>query len=427
MEAPADPVSAVDPEVADAIAGELERQEAGLELIASENHVSPAVLAAAGSCLTNKYAEGYPGARYYGGCEHVDRVEKLAIERLKAIFGAEHANVQPHSGTQANMAVLAVLANPGDTILSMSLSHGGHLSHGHLKNFSGKTYRFFHYGVDRKTETIQMEEVRTLAREHRPKVILAGASAYPRTLDFAGFAAVAGEVGASLLVDMAHVAGLVAAGLHPNPVPMAPAVTFTTHKTLRGPRGGAILCREGLRKAIDSAIFPGTQGGPLMHVIAAKAVAFREAMSPGFRTYQEAVVRNARILAERLAARSFRIVSGGTDNHMMLVDLRPKGLTGKSAEATLQRVGITVNKNLIPFDERPPVETSGIRIGTPAVTTRGLGEKEMDSLASWIDRALSHPSAEEVLSRIREEVRELCRSFPVYPGLQTASRSARAG
>lgn len=414
-------IAAQDPEIAKAIRSEFERQESQLEMIASENHVSPAVLAAAGSVLTNKYAEGYPAARYYGGCEFVDQAESLAIERLKKIFGAEHANVQPHSGSQANMAALMVLAQPGDTILSMSLAHGGHLSHGHPKNFSGKTFRFVHYGVSRETERIDLGEVRRLAQEHKPKVILAGASAYPRTLDFAEFASIAQEVGAQLFVDMAHIAGLVAAGLHPNPVPHAGIVTLTTHKTLRGPRGGAILCREAFRKPIDSAIFPGTQGGPLMHVIAAKAIAFLEAMTPEFRRYQESVVKNAAVLAKELTGFGLRIVSGGTDNHLLLVDLRPKKLTGKEGEKILHKVGITVNKNLIPFDERSPLETSGVRIGTPAITTRGMGEAEMKSIARWMDRAFSAPNDEAEHVNIRREIGELCRRFPVYPSLLPAS------
>ncbi len=402
-----------DPEIFEIIQAETKRQEQGLEFIASENHVSSSVLEATGSVLTNKYAEGYPGARYYGGCEEVDRAENLARDRLKKLFGAEHANVQPHSGSQANMAAIWALANPGDSILSMSLAHGGHLTHGHAKSFSGKQYRFVHYGVDAKAEQIDFAQVATLAKEHRPKVILAGASAYPRTLDFTKFAQIAQDCGAHLFVDMAHIAGLVAAKIHPNPIPVSQIVTLTTHKTLRGPRGGAILCQAPFAKPVDSAIFPGIQGGPLMHVIAAKAVAFGEAMTEKFRNYQIQLVQNAKVLAEALSARGFRIVSGGTDNHLLLVDMRPKGMTGKQAEEILQKVAITVNKNLIPFDDKSPMETSGIRMGTAAVTTRGLGEKEMQRVALWIDRALSTKD-ENTLSKIRSEIIELCQSFPIY-------------
>lgn len=402
-----------DPEIFEIIQAEATRQEHGLEFIASENHVSSSVLEATGSVLTNKYAEGYPGARYYGGCEEVDRAENLARERLKKLFGAEHANVQPHSGSQANMAAIWALANPGDCILSMSLAHGGHLTHGHAKSFSGKQYRFVHYGVDAKTEQIDFAQVATLAKEHRPKVILAGASAYPRTLDFSKFAQIAQDCGAHFFVDMAHIAGLVAAKIHPNPIPVSQIVTLTTHKTLRGPRGGAILCQKQFAKPVDSAIFPGIQGGPLMHVIAAKAVAFGEALTEKFRNYQIQLVQNAKVLAEALSARGFRIVSGGTDNHLLLVDMRPKGMTGKQGEEILQKVAITVNKNLIPFDEKSPMETSGIRMGTAAVTTRGLGEKEMQRVALWIDRALSAKD-ENTLAEIRTEILELCQSFPIY-------------
>jgi len=364
-----------------------------------------------------KYAEGYPGARYYGGCEFVDRVEDLARERLKTLFGAEYANVQPHSGTQANMAVYFAVLEPGDTILSMNLAHGGHLSHGSPVNFSGKLYRIVHYGVSRETETIDYEEVRRLALEHRPKMIVAGASAYPRVIDFEAFARIAEEVGAYLLVDMAHIAGLVAAGVHPSPVPYADFVTSTTHKTLRGPRGGFILARERYAKLLDKTVFPGMQGGPHMNVIAAKAVCFREALSPEFKTYQQQVVANARRLAEVLSAEGFRLVSGGTDNHLLLVDLTPQGLTGAEAEELLAQAGITVNKNAIPFDPRPARVTSGIRIGTPAVTTRGMKEPEMEKIGEWIAAILKNPKKEALHREIREKVSRLCAEFPVYPDL----------
>jgi len=367
----------IDSEVYAAIQGELKRQHDHLELIASENFTSLAVLEAQGSVMTNKYAEGYPGARWYGGCEYVDVAERLAIERAKALFGAEHANVQPHSGTQANIVVFYAMLQPGDTILAMSLAHGGHLSHGHPKNFSGRFFTVVPYGVDRKTEQIDYDELEALARTHKPKLILAGYSAYPRVLDFSRFRAIADAVGAVLLVDMAHFAGLAAAGVYPNPVPHAEFVTSTTHKTLRRPRGGFILCRGAYAKAIDSALFPGNQGGPLMHIIAAKAVCFKEAQSAEFRAYQRQVVANAKALAAALAARGYRIVSGGTDNHLLLVDLTPKGLTGKEAQATLEQAKITVNKNAIPFDPLPPAKASGIRLGSPAVTTRGMREPEM--------------------------------------------------
>jgi glycine hydroxymethyltransferase len=424
-----DPLGALarlDPEVHAALAQEWSREEEGLELIASENHVGPAILAAAGSILTNKYAEGYPGARYYGGCGPSDRVETLARDRARALFGGEHVNVQPHSGTQANMGALLALAEPGDTILSLDLAHGGHLSHGHPKNFTGRTYRIVHYGVSRETETIDMAEVRRLAQECKPRILLAGASAYARRLDFGAFAAIARETGASLLVDMAHIAGLVAAGLHENPVPVSDAVTFTTHKTLRGPRGGTIVCREPFAKKLDSAVFPGIQGGPLMHVIAAKAVAFAEAATEPFRRYQASVVRNAAVLAAALAERGYRIVSGGTDTHLLLVDLRPAGITGRAAEDALGTVGITVNKNLIPFDERSPRETSGIRLGSPALTTRGLGEAEMVAIAAFIDRRLRAPADEGARREVEEGVRDLCRRFPIYPGLGPALERAGA-
>jgi glycine hydroxymethyltransferase len=392
------------------IALEEKRQREGLELIASENFVSQQVREAVGSVLTNKYAEGYPGARYYGGCEIVDQVESLAIERAKALFGAAWANVQPHSGSQANMAVYMALMEPGDTLMGMDLAAGGHLTHGSRVNFSGKLYKVVSYGVSPETERIDLEEVRRLALEHRPKVILAGASAYPRVWDFQAFRQIADEVGAFLVVDMAHFAGLVAAGLHPNPVPHAHVVTSTTHKTLRGPRGGLILSQDPeLGKKIDKLIFPGIQGGPLEHVIAGKAVAFFEALQPEFQEYSRLVVENAKRLAAELAERGYRIVTGGTDNHLMLVDLRPKGLTGKEAEERLDQVGITVNKNAIPFDPKPPRVTSGIRIGTPAITTRGFTPEEMPLVADLIDRALTQGPSEA----LREEVRQLALAHPM--------------
>ena len=424
---PLEALARLDPEVHEALAEEWKREEEGLEMIASENHVGPAVLAATGSCLTNKYAEGYPGARYYGGCGPADRVECLARERARALFGGDHVNVQPHSGTQANMGALLAICETGDTVLSLDLAHGGHLSRGHAKNFSGRTYRFVHYGVSRETETIEFAEVRRLAREAKPRVILAGASAYPRRLDFGAFSEIAKEVGARLLVDMAHIAGLVAAGLHENPVPLSDAVTLTTHKTLRGPRGGAILCRAEYSKKLDSAVFPGIQGGPLMHVIAAKAVAFGEALREPFRRYQAGVVRNAAVLAAALASRGHRVVSGGTDTHLLLLDLRRSGLTGREAEDALGEVGITVNKNLIPFDERSPREASGIRLGTPALTTRAMREAEMEAIAGWIDRRLRAPKDERVREEVREGVRDLCRRFPIYPGLGEALERAVGG
>lgn len=407
-----------DPEVYSAIKKEIERQRYSIELIASENFTSLAVMEAQGSVLTNKYAEGLPGKRYYGGCEFVDIAEELAIERAKALFGAEHANVQPHSGAQANMASYFALLKPGDTVLGMSLPHGGHLTHGSPVNFSGQLYNFVSYGVSPETETIDYDEVRELALKYRPKLILAGASAYPRIIDFEKFSEIAKEVGAYFMVDMAHIAGLVAAGLHPNPVAYADVVTTTTHKTLRGPRGGTILCKGEHAKAIDKAVFPGIQGGPLMHVIAAKAVAFKQAMSEEFKAYQEQVVKNAKVLAERLKEKGVRIVSGGTDNHLFLCDLRPLGITGKEAESLLDSVGITVNKNAIPFDEQPPTVTSGIRIGTPAVTTRGMKEEEMDLIADLIFRVLTSKGDARVLESVRKEVRELCKAFPLYPELE---------
>jgi glycine hydroxymethyltransferase len=390
------------------------RQEAQLELIASENHASREVIAAMGSVLTNKYAEGYPGRRYYGGCEHVDTVEDLARTRAKELFGATHANVQPHSGTQANMGALMALAKPGERVLAMSLDHGGHLSHGHPKNFSGVFYDFASYGVARDGERIDMDEVRDKARALRPRVLLAGASAYSRTLDFPAFAEIAREVDAAFMVDMAHIAGLVAAGVHPTPVGHADVVTMTTHKTLRGPRGGLVLCTPDTIKPVNSAIFPGGQGGPLMHVIASKAIALREAAQPSFAEYGRAVVENAQALAEGLAARGLRIVSGGTDNHLMLVDVTPMGLCGRDAENALHAVDLTCNKNLIPFDERPPMEASGIRLGTAAVTTRGLGVEHMRALAGWIADVLERPADETLCARVRGEVAEVARAHPIY-------------
>jgi glycine hydroxymethyltransferase len=403
-----------DPEIAKLIREETRRQVDGLELIASENFVSPAVLEALGSTLTNKYAEGYPGKRYYGGCEVVDKVEQLAIDRAKALFGAEHANVQAHSGSQANMAAYFALAQPGDTFLAMSLNFGGHLTHGSPVNFSGKLFKIVPYGLAQATETIDMDEVWRLAKEHKPKVIVVGASAYPRTLDFARFSEIAKEVGAAVVVDMAHIAGLVAVGLHPSPVPHADIVTTTTHKTLRGPRGGMILCREAHAKALNSQIFPGIQGGPLEHVIAAKAVALKEALEPEFKDYQRRIVENAQVLAEGLKMAGLRLVSGGTDNHLMLVDLRPKKLTGKIAEEALGKAGITVNKNMIPWDPEKPMTTSGIRVGTPALTTRGMGAREMMVVALLMGRVLDAPADEKVLAKVRGDVKDLCEHFPMY-------------
>ena len=404
----------VDPEIRRVLMDEEKRQMDVIELIASENLVSRAVLEAAGSVLTNKYAEGYPGRRYYGGCEVVDVAENLARDRAKEIFGAEHANVQPHSGAQANTAVYFAVLKPGDTVLGMNLAHGGHLTHGSPVNISGQYYNFVAYGVDPETETIDYDQVRSVALEHRPKLIVAGASAYPRIIDFKRFRDIADECGSLLMVDMAHIAGLVAAGLHPSPVPYAQFVTTTTHKTLRGPRGGMILCTEEWAAAIDKAVFPGIQGGPLMHIIAAKAVAFKEALEPSFKDYQSQVVKNAKALAEALKGYGFRLVSGGTDNHLMLVDLTPKGVTGRQAEQSLDKVGITVNKNSIPFDKRKPTVTSGIRIGTPAVTTRGMKEPEMELIASLIDRTLRDRENEDSLKDISEQVKALTSRFPFY-------------
>jgi len=404
----------VDPQIAEAIRLEEERQHQRIELIASENFVSRAVREAQGSVLTNKYAEGYPGNRYYGGCEFVDRAESLAIERAKRLFGAEYVNVQPHSGSQANMAVCFSLLEPGDLIMGMDLRHGGHLTHGSPASFSGRLYRVISYGVDRQRETIDLDQVAGLAKEHRPKLIIAGASAYPRTIDFAFFQRVCEEIGAFFMVDMAHIAGLVAAGLHPNPVPYADFVTSTTHKTLRGPRGGFILAKETHAGKVGKQVFPGIQGGPLMHVIAAKAVAFKEALTEEFRLYQQQVVLNAKRLAAELQEMGFRIVSGGTDNHLLLVDMRPQGLSGMEAELALDQAGITVNKNSIPFDPQKPGVTSGIRIGTPAVTTRGMDEKAMVIIARFIQRALEAVGNSEALEGIRLEVAEFCSEFPLH-------------
>ncbi|HDH4399470.1 serine hydroxymethyltransferase [Staphylococcus aureus] len=401
--------------IAEAIEREFQRQNSNIELIASENFVSEAVMEAQGSVLTNKYAEGYPGRRYYGGCEFVDVTESIAIDRAKALFGAEHVNVQPHSGSQANMAVYLVALEMGDTVLGMNLSHGGHLTHGAPVNFSGKFYNFVEYGVDKDTERINYDEVRKLALEHKPKLIVAGASAYSRTIDFKKFKEIADEVNAKLMVDMAHIAGLVAAGLHPNPVEYADFVTTTTHKTLRGPRGGMILCKEEYKKDIDKTIFPGIQGGPLEHVIAAKAVAFGEALENNFKTYQQQVVKNAKVLAEALINEGFRIVSGGTDNHLVAVDVKGSiGLTGKEAEETLDSVGITCNKNTIPFDQEKPFVTSGIRLGTPAATTRGFDEKAFEEVAKIISLALKNSKDAEKLQQAKERVAKLTAEYPLY-------------
>ena len=413
-----DHLKQTDPDVYKAIALELERQKNNLELIASENIVSEAVMEAQGSIMTNKYAEGYPNRRWYGGCVNVDTAENLAIERAKELFGAEWVNVQPHSGSQANNAVYNVAIKPGDTILTLDLACGGHLTHGHKMNFSGRMYHVVHYGVSQKTEMLDYDEIRSLARKHKPQLILAGASAYPRTIHFDKFREICDEVGAVLFVDMAHIAGLVAAGEHPSPVPYAEFVTTTTHKTLRGPRGGMILCREEFGKKVDTHIFPGIQGGPLMHVIAAKAVALKEALSDDFKAYQKQVVRNARAMAEAMAALGFRVVSGGTDNHLFMVDLRQKKITGKDASTILDEVHITVNKNLIPFDPESPVVTSGIRIGTPALTTRGMKEAEMKKVAEYIDRAVTHRDYPRELEKVRAAVLELTESFPIYAGLK---------
>ncbi len=415
------PLEIQDPEVWAAVCGEAERQRDGLEMIASENYTSPAVMQAVGSVLTNKYAEGYPGKRYYGGCEHVDTVETLARERALRLFGGEHANVQPHSGSQANQAVYMTAVEPGDVVLGLDLAHGGHLTHGMMLNLSGKLYRFVHYGVTRDTHRIDFDQVARLAREHRPKLIVAGASAYPREIPHDRFAEIAAEVGAKLMVDMAHYAGLVAAGLHDNPVPVADFVSTTTHKTLRGPRAGLVLCKQQYAKDLDRSVFPGLQGGPLMHVIAGKAVCLAEALSPQFKTYAQAIIANSLTLAETLAAGGLSLVSGGTDNHLLLVDVTRLGIGGRLAEETLERCGITVNKNMIPYDERKPVDPSGIRIGTPAITTRGLGTDEMRRIGQWILMALKKPDDEAGLERIREEVRQLCAQFPVPADMAATS------
>jgi glycine hydroxymethyltransferase len=415
------PLYEADPDVAAAIDNEVRRQHEGLELIASENFVSEAVLEAAGSVFTNKYAEGYPGKRYYGGCEFADVVENLARDRAKKLFGAEHANVQPHAGSQANMEAYAAVLQPGDTILGLNLAHGGHLTHGHHLNFSGKTYKIVPYGVTKETETIDYDALEKLAEEHRPKLIIGGGSAYPRIIDFVRMRQIADKVGALFLVDMAHFAGLVAGGAHPSPVPHAHIVTSTTHKTLRGPRSGLILSKAEFAAAIDKVVFPGMQGGPLMHIIAAKAICFQEAMQPTFRDYARQVVANAKVLAETLAAEGFRIISGGTDTHLMLVDVFSKGMLGSEAEKALGEAGITVNKNAIPFDVNPPLKPSGIRIGTPALTTRGMKEAEMRQVGRWIADALLHRTDASVLTRIRKEVLSLCEEFPLY-----AERRAKA-
>ena len=408
------PLAEVDPEIADALREEGRRQGTGLELIPSENFVSEAVLEAAGSVLTNKYAEGYPGRRYYGGCEFADRVEQLAIDRAKALFGAEHANVQTHSGTQANVSVYMAALQPGDAVLGMNLAHGGHLTHGHPLNFSGKMYKFIPYGVSKETETIDYDELDRLAREHNPKMIVAGASAYSRIIDFPRMAAIGKAVGALFFVDMAHIAGLVAGGMHPSPVPHADFVSTTTHKTLRGPRGGLVLCKTQFAKELDRITFPGTQGGPLMHIIAAKAVCLKEAADPGFSEYAKQIVANARKLAAEISKAGFRIVTGGTDNHLFLIDLYSRGVTGKDAQPALDRAGITVNKNSIPFDPTPPMTAGGIRLGTPAVTTRGMREADMERIAAWIAEVLSHLGDAGRERRIRAEVAEFASQYPLY-------------
>jgi len=415
------PLYEVDPEVALAIDNEVQRQHAGLELIASENFVSEAVLEAMGSVFTNKYAEGYPGKRYYGGCEFTDVVENLARDRAKQLFGAEHANVQPHAGSQANMAAYAAVIQPGDTVLGLNLAHGGHLTHGHHLNFSGKTYRIVPYGVTKETETIDYDDLEKLAEKERPKLIIGGGSAYPRIIDFARMRQIADKVGAIYLVDMAHFAGLVAGGVHPSPVPHAQIVTTTTHKTLRGPRAGMILSKQEYAAAIDKVVFPGIQGGPLVHIIAAKAVCFHEAMQPSFHDYARQIVANAKVLADTLKAEGFRMISGGTDTHVMLVDVFSKGMLGSEAEKALGEAGITVNKNAIPFDTNPPLKPSGIRIGTPALTTRGMKETEMKQIGGWISEVLHHRTDAAVLSKVREQVLELAEAFPLYP-----ERRARA-
>jgi len=415
------PLHEVDPDIANAIYNEERRQHEGLELIASENFVSEAVLEAMGSVFTNKYAEGYPGKRYYGGCEFTDVVETLARERAKKLFGAEHANVQPHSGSSANMEAYAAVIQPGDTVFGLNLAHGGHLTHGHHLNFSGKTYKIVPYGVTKETETIDYDDLEKMAERERPKLIIGGGSAYPRTIDFARMRQIADKVGAIYLVDMAHFAGLVAGGVHPSPVPHAQIVTSTTHKTLRGPRAGMILCKQEHAAAIDKTVFPGDQGGPLVHIVAAKAVCFHEAMQPEFKDYARQIVANAKVLAKTLADDGFRIISGGTDTHLMLVDVFSKGMVGSEAEKALGEAGITVNKNAIPFDTNPPMKPSGVRIGTPALTTRGMKEDEMRQIGHWIAQALNNRTDAQVLSKIKRDVLAMCEAFPLYP-----ERRARA-
>jgi len=412
-------IAKADKDVFNSVKKELHRQEYGLELIASENYVSTAVLQAAGSVLTNKYAEGYSGKRFYGGCQFVDEVEDLAVERIKKLFGANFANVQAHSGSQANMAVYMACVNPGDTVLGMNLNHGGHLTHGNPANFSGRLYKIVAYGVKQSDQTIDYDEMKRLAHEHKPKMIIAGASAYPRIIDFKKFREAADEVGAKLMVDMAHIAGLVAAGLHPNPVPYADYVTSTTHKTLRGPRGGFILCqKEEYAKELNSRIFPGIQGGPLMHIIAAKAIAFKEALSPKFKKYQEQIIKNAKALAQKLSDEGFNLVSGGTDNHLMLLDLTNKKITGKDAQIVLGKAEITVNKNTVPFETLSPFITSGIRIGTPAVTTRGMKEKDMKVIGSLIAKVLNNMNDETEIKKVKKQVLDLCKAYPIYKGMK---------
>src|SRR5436305_3845912 len=412
------PLAEADPDIAQAIANEVERQHDGLELIASENFVSEAVLQAAGSVFTNKYAEGYPGKRYYGGCEFADVVETLARERAKKLFGAEHANVQPHSGSQANMAAFMALLQPGDAILGLNLAHGGHLTHGHPLNFSGKMYKVIPYGVRKDTETIDYNELQQIAERERPKLIIGGGSAYSRVIDFARMRQIADLVGAKYIVDMAHIAGLIAGGVHPSPVPHCHVVTSTTHKTLRGPRAGLVLCTQEFAAFIDKMVFPGIQGGPLVHIIAAKAICFREALQPGFKNYARQVVANARVLAQKIMDEGFRVISGGTDTHLFLMDVFSKGILGSEAENALGQAAITVNKNAIPFDTNPPLKPSGVRIGTPALTTRGMREKEMQQVGGWIAEALNNHKDAQALSRIRKQVHELADAFPLYPELR---------
>ena len=415
------PLDAVDPDIANLLRDEARRQATGLELIPSENLVSEAVLEAMGSIFTNKYAEGYPGKRYYGGCEYADKVEQLAIDRAKELFGADHANVQAHSGTSANVAVYMALLQPGDTVLGMALSHGGHLTHGHPLNFSGRMYRFTEYHVRRDTEQIDYAEIEELAHQHKPKMIVAGASAYSRTIDFERIAKVAKSVDALFFVDMAHIAGLVAAGVHPSPVPHADVVSTTTHKTLRGPRGGLVLCRAALAKEIDKLTFPGTQGGPLVHTIAAKAVCLKEAMEPSFKEYQKQIVANAKSMADAISKQGFRVVAGGTDNHVFLIEVHSRGITGKDAEQALDRAGITVNKNSIPFDPLPPMKAGGIRLGSPSITTRGMKEPEMELIAGWIAEILTNIGKPEIEQKVRKQVAELAARFPIYESRMNAS------